>query len=222
MTTADAVTPLPRRLSKSRAARRRDVLRGLEELGFVVPRFDDMQTYGRMKFLHDAVVNHAPEGARTAVEIGVYRGCSTVFLGMACRRRGVASVTAIDLFTGTAGWNQMFDTKRCAEIRMRRYGLDDRVRLVRANSQEFEVAGPIDILHIDGDHRYEAVVADIERYVPHLTEGGIVIFDDYDLAHRDVRRAVHELLASRDDLHVVATNWQDANGSVCLKRVTRR
>jgi predicted O-methyltransferase YrrM len=37
---------------------------------------------------------------------------------------------------------------------------------------------PIDFLFIDGDHSYAGVVADFERYSPHLRDGGTVAFHD--------------------------------------------
>jgi cephalosporin hydroxylase len=42
-----------------------------------------------------------------------------------------------------------------------------------------EYAGRISILHIDGNHAYAAVKADIESWQPYMREGGWIIFDDY-------------------------------------------
>jgi cephalosporin hydroxylase len=50
------------------------------------------------------------------------------------------------------------------------------------NSEVFgktEYAGSISILHIDGNHAYAAVKADIESWQPFMREGGWIIFDDY-------------------------------------------
>lgn len=62
------------------------------------------------------------------------------------------------------------------------------------------------MLHIDGDHAYEAVRADIAKYLPRLRKGGVDIFDDYDSAHPDVTRAVHHLLAEDGGCRVMAVN----------------
>lgn len=37
----------------------------------------------------------------------------------------------------------------------------------------------IDILHIDGDHEYEAVKTDIQLWTPFVRSGGYIAFDDY-------------------------------------------
>lgn len=73
-----------------------------------------MQNYARMKFLYDSVRRFAPRSDAVALEIGCYRGCSTIFLAKACRRSGIPRVYAMDLFTGTPSWNQKFDTYETA------------------------------------------------------------------------------------------------------------
>lgn len=45
----------------------------------------------------------------------------------------------------------------------------------------------IDALYIDGDHRYDAVKSDFERFTPFLKEGGVVLMDDYGIARRDIQ-----------------------------------
>ncbi|MDC8756513.1 class I SAM-dependent methyltransferase [Janthinobacterium fluminis] len=42
-----------------------------------------------------------------------------------------------------------------------------------------EYCGGIAILHIDGNHAYDAVKADVESWAEHVVAGGWVIFDDY-------------------------------------------
>jgi hypothetical protein len=50
----------------------------------------------------------------------------------------------------------------------------------------------VDLLYVDGWHSYEAVVADGEAWLPHLSPRGVVVFDDY-AAYREVREATHDL-----------------------------
>ncbi len=49
----------------------------------------------------------------------------------------------------------------------------------------------LDIVFIDGDHRYEEVKADIEAWLPHVREGGILCGHDYNF--EGVQKAVKEL-----------------------------
>lgn len=60
-----------------------------------------------------------------------------------------------------------------------------------------DYSGKIAILHIDGNHKYEAAKADIEAWTPHVTAGGWVIIDDYVWPYGDgPQRAGDEYLAA--------------------------
>ena len=50
----------------------------------------------------------------------------------------------------------------------------------------------IDILLIDGDHSYEGVKADYERYVPFVKKGGLILIHDV-CNHGAVKRFWKEL-----------------------------
>ncbi len=50
------------------------------------------------------------------------------------------------------------------------------------STEEFgvtEYKGQISILHIDGNHAYDAVNADVQSWAKHVLEGGWIIMDDY-------------------------------------------
>lgn len=189
-------------------------------LGFVPPPYDGMQTFARMKFLYDAVVCHASSKSGFALELGCYKCCSTVFLSKACIRKGIRAISAIDLFTGTPDWNQKMDTYDAAMKRLRRYGVDQYVNLIRGKTLDVNWSTEIDVLHVDADHRYEAVRNDIQRFLPFVVAGGLIIFDDYDREHPGVQRAVHELLLEGTteicDVHCRGPNY----GSICLRKLT--
>ncbi len=57
-----------------------------------------------------------------------------------------------------------------------------------------------DILFIDGDHSYEAVLNDFYGYADFVNVGGFVVFDDYEdyVYSPDVRKAVDDIIASGD------------------------
>lgn len=68
-------------------------------------------------------------------------------------------------------------------------------------SAEFDrtpVQGRIALLHIDGNHKYEIVRQDLEKWLPFVQDRGWVLLDDYVWAFGDgPRRAGDELLAGR-------------------------
>ena len=61
--------------------------------------------------------------------------------------------------------------------------------------------GALDLAYIDGDHRYEAVRADLIAYWPKVKKGGLLVADDYGEDHRwwgdGVTRAVDEFCTER-------------------------
>jgi predicted O-methyltransferase YrrM len=97
--------------------------------------------------------------------------------------------------------SEPFSSLGMFQANMRRFGLSDVV--VPLVETSFDVSmkwqeEPIRLLFIDGLHTYEGVSLDIQQWIPRVCSGGIVVFDDYFSAARDVgvRRAVDELLSS--------------------------
>jgi len=55
----------------------------------------------------------------------------------------------------------------------------------------------LDWIYIDGDHRYEAVKNDLDKYFPKVKPGGFIICDDYHYAGHwedGVTKAVDEFM----------------------------
>ncbi len=71
-----------------------------------------------------------------------------------------------------------------------------RVEII-GNSRDPEVIKKIsdsfDLIVIDGDHRYEGVMADVKNYLPMLNVGGFLFFHDSVLPGSDVGRVVQEM-----------------------------
>jgi len=207
------------RLAAAAAANGSRQIRGLLSVGFLPPPGDGMQNFARMRFLYESVRRFAPRSGGVALEVGVYNAGSTVYLAKAALRSGIERIVGIDLFTGTPSWNQSIDTLPTALERVARYGLSRDVTLIRSHSLQYDWKEPIAVLHLDADHEYSAVAADIAHYAPHVIEDGIIVFDDYDTTHPGVLRAVHELLSAGSSFEVAAVNYQRPEyGSVCVKR----
>jgi FkbM family methyltransferase len=66
-----------------------------------------------------------------------------------------------------------------------------------------------DVLVIDGDHTYQGVRADFERYAPLVRRGGIVIFDDYSSGDwPDVKRYVDAEVEPLAQFERVGHEWR--------------
>ncbi len=128
------------------------------------------------------------------LEVGSYCGKSTVYLGEACRERGV-SLYAIDhhrgseehqpgeeyhdqdLFDGKAG---LMDTFQGFRQTMRNAALEDVVVPIVASSL---VASrnwytPLGMVFVDGGHSLEAAQADYRSWASHVVPGGILAIHD--------------------------------------------
>jgi SAM-dependent methyltransferase len=120
------------------------------------------------------------------VEIGSFRGRSTIVLARAAA--GGVEVVAIDPHAGNdrgpqeiapdaARGNEDFDR---FHGNLRRAGVDERIRHVRLPSEDAldEVHAPVDLLYVDGAHRYGPARADIERYGALVRPGGTLLVHD--------------------------------------------
>jgi predicted O-methyltransferase YrrM len=122
----------------------------------------------------------------TVVEIGSYRGRSAIVLARAVTD-GVA-VVAIDPHAGNdRGAREIHGTPAEGEADYREFhanlertGVARRVRHVRQPSEEAhsEVAGPIDLLYVDGAHRYQPARHDLERWGARVAPGGTMLVHD--------------------------------------------
>ena len=132
------------------------------------------------------------------VEIGRLFGGTAVIMGLAARAVG----SRFKVFSFDPYPHPFND--RLLEI----YGVADEVVLVDTASESGAMfwAGaqmpPVELLHVDGDHRYEAVVKDIQLWRPLLATGARIMFDDYGWnAHKlaGSTRAIFDEVISRRD-----------------------
>lgn len=138
-------------------------------------------------------------GARTIVEIGVAEGASAWEM-----RRGMAAdgdLYLVDPYhLSRLG---RLSPKRLVAHRLVGSATRGRATWIEELSQTVPVGWttPIDFLFIDGDHRYEAVVADWEAWAPHVAAGGFVALHDARVAAPwvDASSGPARLLASLKD-----------------------
>ncbi|NBT49495.1 MAG: class I SAM-dependent methyltransferase [Actinobacteria bacterium] len=63
----------------------------------------------------------------------------------------------------------------------------------------------LDLIYVDGDHRYEAVVADIQGWKPKLRNGGILAGHDWSFPA--VQKALSETLADKEAVLFQGDSW---------------
>ncbi|MEA3076703.1 MAG: hypothetical protein QOF60_1611 [Actinomycetota bacterium] len=141
-------------------------------------------TDAQARRLWDAACGLAP-GARV-VEIGSFQGRSTIVLASAAAD-GV-EVVAIDPHAGNdrgpqefSGYEAEAEGDHAAFVaNLSAAGVADRVRHLRMFSTEAlgEVDGAVELLYIDGAHRYRPALDDVRRWGDRVADGGTLLIHD--------------------------------------------
>lgn len=157
---------------------------GYEAIADRVAAIDGWMSPDQGRRLWDAA-QRCPAGGRV-VEIGSFRGKSTVVLASAAPDG--AEVVAIDPHAGNDRGPQELDGfDREAETDHHRFrdnlmsfSLADRVRHVRQFSDQAhgDVGDPIDVLYVDGAHRFNPARADLRDWGARVTDGGTLLVHD--------------------------------------------
>lgn len=161
--------------------------RSVEEALAAARDVDGWMTDGQGRRLYEAAAR-CPAGGRI-VEIGSFRGRSTIVLASAAPP-GV-EVVAIDPHAGNdrgpqelSGFAAEAAADRAAfEANLQRAGVADRVRHIAAFSSDADAAhgavdGPVDVLYIDGAHRYAPARADVRDWGRRVADGGTLLIHD--------------------------------------------
>lgn len=139
---------------------------------------------GQASTLYDAA-RHCAHGG-TIVEIGSFQGRSTIVLASAAPPD--VTVIAIDPHAGNDRGPQEIDGYADAAAddhavflaNLERAGVAERVRHIRKFSDDAlaDVDAPIDVLYIDGAHRYGPARADIRDWGARVADGGTMLIHD--------------------------------------------
>lgn len=141
------------------------------------------------------LASEAPRGL-DIVEIDSYRGRSACALAMGSRQGHGNRVFAVDPhaeFVGPKGGQYGLLDQQALYENILRLGLGDLIAVVSLDSLSAARAWrdrSIGLLWIDGNHRHEAVLADLEAWYPHVVEKGVIAFHDMDM--EDVGRVVDQ------------------------------
>ena len=137
------------------------------------------------------LARHLPADAPVAVEIGSWQGKSSLVLSKGLKGKARPTLYCIDPFNGDAGptdrvlygremGSMNTSLKETFLNNMKRHGVLDVVHPLAGYSFEFapDFKEQIDLLFIDGNHEFDAVLKDYEQWSPMLRAGGIIAFHD--------------------------------------------
>ena len=141
------------------------------------------------------------------LEIGSFKGRSTVGIAYVTRELGLGKVVAVDPHTSPASTDPDLRSRGQTTsyddfvANLEAAGVLDRVEIRRAYSHDLarEWKDPLRFLWIDGDHTYEGAKADIDMFKPFLTDGAIVAMHDVLGTFEGALRVFVEEVLDRDD-----------------------
>lgn len=186
-------------------------LHGTDVYAGFVPTFgEDLQGWNSQAAIFPEFVDR--EHPRTVVDVGVWKGGSTVFLAELLRTSGIdGAVIAVDTFLGS---NEHWIVGSGAfDLIPRRHGLpllyeQFLCNVVRRGLQEYVVPLPLtsdaaavvlrragivaDLIHIDAAHDYASVLRDARAYWQILSPNGLLVGDDYHHTWPEVVRAADD------------------------------
>lgn len=129
-------------------------------------------------------------------EIGCWLGKSTYVLSKAVEHKKKATIFSIDPFDGSGDnksegiYNSLKDQLNDSLYdtfisNLRRFNSDKNVVPIKGYSQEIikNFDKKIDLLFIDGNHNYQAVLQDYELWSPFIKKGGFIVLHDVGSAH---------------------------------------
>ncbi len=137
-----------------------------------------MLTEDEVDFLYRlGQINHCPG---VIVEIGSFKGKSTVALARGAAATHQAKVYAIDPHRIQPEEGYLEDTQAAFLANIKNGGVENQV-VPMIMTSEAAAKGwdkPVRLLWIDGDHRYEPSKLDFNLWEPYVVEGGIIAMHD--------------------------------------------
>lgn len=137
-----------------------------------------MLTENEALYLHKLAQINPGTGA--IVEIGSWKGKSTIYLALGSRSVGGEKVYAVDPHRPLAEEGYFENTEAEFLQNIRKAGVESHVVPLVMTSREAAKGWtkPVRLLWIDGDHRYDQVKQDFLLWEPHVVEGGIIAMHD--------------------------------------------
>ena len=142
-----------------------------------------------------------------AVEIGAYSGEGTIVLAKCFKE-----VLAVDPWLNGYDINDVASSQCPMKFVLAKFhentkelGNVNYSQSKSLDALEFIKDGELDLVYVDGDHRYEAVLADLKGWLPKLRAGGIMAGHDWSFT--DVKKALSEVFLDKEAFIFQGDSW---------------
>jgi len=141
-------------------------------------RLPGMLTPDEVEYLY--CLGHLNPTKGVIVEIGSWKGKSTICLALGSLTAGGEKIYAVDPHKPLAEEGYIEDTEAEFRKNISEARVDGQVVPMVMSSEEAakDWNKPIRLLWIDGDHRYQEVKRDFLLWEPHVVDGGIIAMHD--------------------------------------------
>lgn len=142
---------------------------------------DIVKPFSRAKSMQDdelTEVYHVAQKIEDGIilEIGSYRGVSTIALAKG--NNGKNKLVTVDPFIAHG---EVDANKTTFWSYIERAGVKEHITQIQDFSTNITIDDKIALLLIDGDHSYEGVKHDFEKFGPKVKKGGYIVMHDYHL-----------------------------------------
>jgi predicted O-methyltransferase YrrM len=162
--------------------------------------YKNIQGWSDFIYVYQRMVDRFPSGS-VFVEIGVWKGCSAVYMGEAIKESGKdIEFWIVDHFNGSPE-HIAREPETCARLletvtsNITAARLEDYIDILVAPSVEASESfadEALTFVYIDAAHEYEAVYQDIRAWWPKVKQGGVMAGHDYSRRGPGVIQAVDE------------------------------
>jgi len=137
------------------------------------------------------------------VEVGSFQGESTTIFALFLPKTQIYAVDPLESGydpTDIAALQDMDNIQHNFTVRTSKFLNITQVKLKSIDAVNKFVDSNLDLVYIDGDHRYEAVKQDILKWKPKIKSGGYVSGHDY--GREDINKAIAETIGTPDQIFV--------------------
>jgi len=168
-----------------------------------ISKVEGMLTQGEAEYLYHMAQTNPGKGV--IVEIGSWKGKSTICLARGSRAVGGEKIYAVDPHRPLADEGYFEDTEAEFLRNLAESAVTEQVAPMVMASED-AVRGwdrPIRLLWIDGDHRYEQVKRDFLSWEPHVIDGGIIAMHDT-IRKKGPKKVLWECVFSSDRFKAIS------------------
>lgn len=169
----------------------------LKKITKIAESIDGWVNEAEGEFLFNTAKNCKGDGV--IIEIGSWKGKSTIYLGKGSKFGNKVKIYAVDPHTGSSEHKDEYgevNTFNEFKLNIENAELSDIVIPVVKTSADGSklLDEPVEFIFIDGSHEYEDAKLDFELWFPKLIEGGIIAFHDSIGSWEGPKKVVEEVI----------------------------